>query len=76
MAIEVGDCPAAIVPTDVRACRYVRLSDPQATRTIVTAVLRGRSFNGVQQAFISGIRGKTTLPDGGKSSSASGSVRG
>ena len=33
------------------ACRYVRLSDPQATRTIVTAVLRGRSFNRVQQAF-------------------------
>jgi LysR family transcriptional regulator, hydrogen peroxide-inducible genes activator len=32
-------------------CRYVRLSDPQATRTIVTAVLRGRSFNRVQQAF-------------------------
>src|ERR1700683_4017365 len=40
------------------ACRYVRLSDPQATRTIVTAVVRGRSFNRVQQAFISGIRGK------------------
>jgi LysR family hydrogen peroxide-inducible transcriptional activator len=58
------------------ACRYVRLSDPQATRTIVTAVLRGRSFNRVQQAFMSGIRGKTTLPDRGKSSSASGSVRG
>ena len=26
------------------ACRYVRLSDPQATRTIVTAVLRGTQF--------------------------------
>src|SRR5271154_2588192 len=44
------------------ACRYVRLSDIQATRTIVTAVLRGRSFNRVQQAFMSGIRGKATLP--------------
>jgi LysR family transcriptional regulator, hydrogen peroxide-inducible genes activator len=33
------------------ACRYVRLSDTQATRTIVTAVVRGRSFNRVQQAF-------------------------
>jgi len=58
------------------ACRYVRLSDIQATRTIVTAVVRGRSFNRVQQAFISGIRGKATLPAGGKSSSASGSARG
>jgi LysR family transcriptional regulator, hydrogen peroxide-inducible genes activator len=44
------------------ACRYVRLSDPHATRTIVTAALRGRSFSRVQQAFISGIRGKATLP--------------
>src|SRR5271167_3279752 len=42
------------------ACRYVRLSDMQATRTIVTAVLHGRSFNRVQQAFVSGIRGKST----------------
>jgi LysR family hydrogen peroxide-inducible transcriptional activator len=56
------------------ACRYVRLSDPQATRTIVTAVLRGRSFNCVQQAFMSGIKGKAMLPDGGKSSSATGSA--
>ncbi|HEY0703092.1 MAG TPA: LysR substrate-binding domain-containing protein [Candidatus Acidoferrales bacterium] len=37
-------------------CRYVRLSDAQATRTIVAAVVRGRSFNRVQQAFVSGIR--------------------
>jgi LysR family transcriptional regulator, hydrogen peroxide-inducible genes activator len=37
-------------------CRYVRLSDARATRTIVAAVLRGRSFNRVQQAFVSGIR--------------------
>jgi LysR family hydrogen peroxide-inducible transcriptional activator len=58
------------------ACRYVRLSDPQATRTIVTAVVRGRSFNRVQQAFMSGIRGKAMLPAGGKSSSSSGSARG
>jgi LysR family hydrogen peroxide-inducible transcriptional activator len=49
------------------ACRYVRLSDPQATRTIVTAVLHGRSFNPVQQAFVSGIRGKARLAPGGKS---------
>ena len=37
-------------------CRYVRLSDARATRTIVAAVLRGRSFNRVQQAFLSGIK--------------------
>jgi LysR family transcriptional regulator, hydrogen peroxide-inducible genes activator len=48
-------------------CRYVRLSDPQATRTIVAATLRGRSFNRVQQAFVSGITGKETPAAGGKS---------
>jgi len=37
-------------------CRYVRLSDTRATRTIVAAVLRGRSFNRVQEAFRSGIQ--------------------
>lgn len=37
-------------------CRFVPLSDPRATRTVVAAVLRGRSFNRVQQAFLSGIR--------------------
>jgi LysR family hydrogen peroxide-inducible transcriptional activator len=34
-------------------CRYIRLRDPQATRTIVAATLRGRSFNPVQLAFLS-----------------------
>jgi len=37
-------------------CRYVRLSDARATRTIVAAILRGRSFNRVQLAFLSGIK--------------------
>jgi LysR family hydrogen peroxide-inducible transcriptional activator len=37
-------------------CRYVRLSDARATRTIVAAILHGRSFNRVQQAFLSGIK--------------------
>jgi LysR family transcriptional regulator, hydrogen peroxide-inducible genes activator len=37
-------------------CRYVRLSDARATRTIVAATLHGRSFNRVQQAFLSGIK--------------------
>lgn len=36
-------------------CRYVRLSDKRATRTVVAAFLRGRSFSRVQQAFLSGI---------------------
>lgn len=40
-------------------CRYVRLRDARATRTVVAAVLRGRSFNRVQQAFLSGIHSET-----------------
>ena len=40
-------------------CRYVRISDTQATRTIVAAVLRARSLNRVQQGFLSGISGRT-----------------
>lgn len=42
-------------------CHYVRLSDASATRTIVAAALRGRSFNRVQQAFLSGLANKRTL---------------
>jgi LysR family hydrogen peroxide-inducible transcriptional activator len=38
-------------------CSYVRLSDPQALRTIVAAVMKGRSFNRVQQAFLELLRG-------------------
>lgn len=37
-------------------CRYVRISDTRAIRTIVAAVLRGRSFNRVQRAFLAEIR--------------------
>src|SRR5580704_4790686 len=37
-------------------CRYVRISDARATRTIVAAVVRGRSFNRVQETFVAGIR--------------------
>lgn len=37
-------------------CRYVRLNDARATRTIVAAVLRGRSFNRIQQTFLAGIQ--------------------
>ena len=42
-------------------CRYVRLNDARATRTIVAAILRGRSFNRVQQAFLSGISAAAQL---------------
>jgi LysR family transcriptional regulator, hydrogen peroxide-inducible genes activator len=37
-------------------CSFVRISDAQASRTIVAAVLRGRSFNRVQQAFLAHLR--------------------
>ena len=39
-------------------CRYVRLRDARATRTIVVAALRGRTFNLAQQAFVSRVREK------------------
>jgi LysR family transcriptional regulator, hydrogen peroxide-inducible genes activator len=58
------------------SCRYVRLNDAQATRTIVAAVLRGRSLNRVQKAFVSGIRGVATEALRGKRSAANHSTRG
>jgi LysR family transcriptional regulator, hydrogen peroxide-inducible genes activator len=64
--IGVSLVPEMAIDRNV-GCRYVRLSDAQATRTIVAAAVRGRSFNRVQQAFISGIRGKATPAAGGKS---------
>jgi LysR family transcriptional regulator, hydrogen peroxide-inducible genes activator len=56
-------------------CHYVRLSDAQATRTIVAAVLHGRSFNRVQQAFVSGIRNKNTAVRDGRTSQGSLNLR-
>jgi LysR family hydrogen peroxide-inducible transcriptional activator len=56
-------------------CRYVRLSDAQATRTIVAALLRGRSFNRVQQAFVSGIKGRAKQAHLHKTSAANRSAR-
>jgi LysR family hydrogen peroxide-inducible transcriptional activator len=38
-------------------CHYVRLSDTEAKRTVVAAVVRGRSFSRVQRAFLDGISG-------------------
>jgi LysR family transcriptional regulator, hydrogen peroxide-inducible genes activator len=57
VAAGVGISLAPEMAIDRNAgCRFVRLSDTRATRTIVVAALRGRSFNRVQQAFLSGIR--------------------
>jgi LysR family transcriptional regulator, hydrogen peroxide-inducible genes activator len=39
-----------------RGCRYVRLADPRTTRTIVAAVVRGRSLNSIQREFLTEIR--------------------
>jgi LysR family hydrogen peroxide-inducible transcriptional activator len=38
------------------ACRYIRLRESHAVRTIVLASLRGRSFNRVQQALAAGFK--------------------
>jgi len=56
-------------------CRYVRLSDAQATRTVVAAVLRGRSFNRVQQAFVSRIKNRATETQLMKKTAANRSAR-
>jgi LysR family hydrogen peroxide-inducible transcriptional activator len=40
-------------------CRYVRLTDAGATRTIVAAILRSRTLNRVQHAFLSSVKSKT-----------------
>jgi LysR family transcriptional regulator, hydrogen peroxide-inducible genes activator len=39
-----------------QACRYVRIADREATRTIGAVVLRGRSLTRVHAAFLSGLR--------------------
>lgn len=57
VAAGVGISLAPEMAVDRNAgCRYVRLSDARATRTVVAAVLRGRSFNRVQRAFLSGMQ--------------------
>jgi LysR family hydrogen peroxide-inducible transcriptional activator len=45
-------------------CRYVRLRDSNAVRTIVLASLHGRSFNRVQQALATWIRTKSRTGSG------------
>jgi DNA-binding transcriptional LysR family regulator len=37
-------------------CRYVPIADQQATRTIGTVVLRGRSLTRANKAFLSHLR--------------------
>jgi LysR family transcriptional regulator, hydrogen peroxide-inducible genes activator len=56
-------------------CRYVRIRDTQATRTIVAAVLRARSLNRVQQAFVSGIKAGAAESRVGKTPAAARSAR-
>src|SRR6201996_7224827 len=53
--VGISLVPEMAVDRDA-GCRYVRLRDTRATRTVVAAVLRGRSFNRVQQAFLAGIQ--------------------
>jgi len=53
--VGVSLVPAMAIDRNA-GCRYVRLSDARAMRTIVAAVLRGRSLNRVQQAFLSGLK--------------------
>src|SRR3984885_1678089 len=57
--VGVSLIPEMAIDRNVGCC-YVRLSDAQATRTIVAAVVRGRSFNRVQRAFLSELRSRAT----------------
>jgi LysR family hydrogen peroxide-inducible transcriptional activator len=50
--VGVSLIPEMAIDRNVGCC-YVRLNDTQATRTIVAAVVRGRSFNRIQRAFVS-----------------------
>ena len=53
VAAGVGVALVPEMAIDPRAgCRYVRISDPKAVRTIAAARLRGRSFSRVQEAFV------------------------
>jgi LysR family hydrogen peroxide-inducible transcriptional activator len=51
-------------------CRYVRISDTRATRTIVAASVRGRSFNRIQRAFLAEIRNHAAEEVNGNSRAA------
>jgi LysR family hydrogen peroxide-inducible transcriptional activator len=51
----VSIVPEMAIERDSR-CRYIRISDPDATRTIGAAVLRGRSQSRAHQIFLSHLR--------------------
>jgi LysR family hydrogen peroxide-inducible transcriptional activator len=73
--VGVSLIPEMAIDRNVGCC-YVRLSDIQATRTIVAAVLHGRNLNRVQRAFLSGLRGRAAEVRRGKASAANRSTRG
>lgn len=53
VAAGIGVSLVPEMAIDRRAgCRYVRISDAKAVRTIVAARLKGRSFSRVQQGFV------------------------
>jgi LysR family hydrogen peroxide-inducible transcriptional activator len=74
VGVGVSLVPEMAIDRNV-SCRYVPLNDAQATRTIVAAVLRGRSLNRVQKAFVSGIRDVAKEALRGKRSAANHSTR-
>jgi LysR family hydrogen peroxide-inducible transcriptional activator len=43
-------------------CRYVRIADQEATRTIGAVVLRGRSLTRVHHAFLAHLRAAGSEP--------------
>ena len=49
--VGVSLVPEMAIDTDA-GCRYIRISDAKAVRTIAAARLRGRSFSRVQEAFV------------------------
>jgi LysR family hydrogen peroxide-inducible transcriptional activator len=74
--IGVSLIPEMAIDRNV-GCRYVRLTDSQATRTIVAAMVRGRSFNRVQRAFASELRSSAAWkPNTGETPPENRSTRG
>ena len=72
--IGVSLIPEMAIDRNV-GCRYVRLTDTQATRTIVAAMVRGRSFNRVQRAFASELRSSAAEAQHRRNASANSSAR-
>ncbi len=51
----VSIVPEMAVEKDPR-CRYVRIADDEATRTVGATVLRGRSLTRLHHAFLAHLR--------------------